>query len=166
MRMPCCWQRGSRVGCSAANQGGTSPGTSSNSSSHDIGDGVSEQGFVLSISFCFSLAAQSSLSNADLQAGLCSTGLPWPLLTVGRWAFPRLSWSAPSASLCAFWHSSEVAHCGCLYFCPETSQEIVKLILEAKTVERGPWQMQPEYLPSNRLWNLTDAKAFSWWYVY
>lgn len=65
------------------------------------------------------------------------------------------------ASHCALWHSSEVARCGCLYFYPEPSQEIVKLILEAKTVERGPLQMQPEYLLPNQLWNLTDAKAFS-----
>lgn len=32
----------------------------------------------------FSLATESSLLNTDLWAGLCSTGLPWPLLTVGR----------------------------------------------------------------------------------
>lgn len=161
-RRSCCWQRRC-VGSSAANWVRMSPGINNNSSPGYIGDEVSERCFVFDIGFwlcpvasgvlCFQhrspgwvLWRGASMAPADSREVSSFSVFLDCLISFSVCCLRRLKCTVLWVSLLLSW---------------DFSQEIAKLILEAKTAERGPLQTQPEYLPSNQLWNLIDAKAFS-----
>ena len=159
---PCCWQR-CCAGCSAASRVRTGPGANSKGGSHFIGDEVNEQWFVLDISFWLSLVASAVQTFRYRPPGWISqrgaTVAPADSREVS--SFSAFLGSLASFSVCFLTQLGRTALWPSLLLSRDVSQEIAKLILETKTVERGPLQMQPEYLPSNQLRNLIDAKAFS-----
>lgn len=163
--MSYCWQRWF-VYCSAANQV-RSPGINNNCRSDYIGGEVTEWCSALNIRFWLSFVASGIQSFKYRPPG-------WALqhgasVTLGDSgevsSFSALD-SLISFSVCFLTRHKRTVLWGCLLLSWDFSQEIAKLILEAKTVERGSLQMQPEYLLSNQLWNLIDAKAFSEQNVY
>lgn len=153
-RESCCWQRWG-VGCSAASQVETSLGINNNGNPGYVGDEVNEQCFVLHTHSWLSLAT-SGLQMQDSRLHLAVRGSHGhaggrEMSSFSGFLGSPISFSQPKCA--ALWAS--------LLLSWNFSQEIAKLILEAKTVERGQLRMQPEYLPANQLWNLIDARVFS-----
>lgn len=142
-----CWLPASQVG--------TSPGINNNGNPGYVGDAVNEQCFVLRTHFWLSLAA-SDFQMQDPQLHLAAWGSHGhaggrEMSSFSGFLGSPISFSQPECA--ALWAS--------LLLSWNFSQEIAKLILEAKAVERGQLWMQPEYLPANQLWNLIDAQVFS-----